>query len=342
MTTREDAAAKPPRCASSCTATPISTTCSTRPSCPDAEYDKLFQRAAGARGRAPRAAHARFADAARRRQGAGGLRQGAPQGADAVDPHRDRHRRQPAPAPSTRACARELGLAEDAPPVEYVVRAQVRRPGDQPALRARRAGAGRHARRRRDRRGRHAEHPHGAADPAAPARPGRRRRCWRCAARSTCAATTSRRSTSASARRSPRAQKNEKTVRQPAQCRGRRGAPARSGDRAPAAAELLRLRPRRGHAAGAGRARACHAVRLAAAVRMPGAFRSRTQTQRARGADRADRLPRGHRRASATRCPTTSTAWSTRSTASRCSSSSASSRASRAGRWRTSTRRRSS
>jgi DNA ligase (NAD+) len=45
--------------------------------------------------------------------------------------------------------------------------------------------------------------------------------------------------------------------------------------------------------------------------------------------------------ARATRCPSTSTAWSTRSTTSRCSSAWASSRASRAGRWRTSTRRRS-
>jgi DNA ligase (NAD+) len=47
-------------------------------------------------------------------------------------------------------------------------------------------------------------------------------------------------------------------------------------------------------------------------------------------------------RRDATRCPSTSTAWSTRSTSWRCSSAWASSRASRAGRWRTNTRRRSS
>ena len=68
--------------------------------------------------------------------------------------------RRPAPSAFDARVRKELGLAEDAPPVEYVVRAQVRRPGDQPALRGRRAGAGRDARRRRDRRGRDAEHPH--------------------------------------------------------------------------------------------------------------------------------------------------------------------------------------
>ncbi len=63
-------------------------------------------------------------------------------------------------------------------------RTEVRRHLDQPALRGRRAGAGRHARRRLDRRGRDAErahHPHGAAA-SCTARAGRR--CWRCAARS--------------------------------------------------------------------------------------------------------------------------------------------------------------
>jgi DNA ligase (NAD+) len=40
------------------------------PALPDAEYDRMFQRAAGDRGRVPRAAYARLADPARGRQGA--------------------------------------------------------------------------------------------------------------------------------------------------------------------------------------------------------------------------------------------------------------------------------
>ncbi len=141
------------------------------PELPDAEYDKLFRRPAGAGSRAPRAAHARFADPARGRQGARRLRQGSPQGADAVDPHRDRHhagRRQRLRC--TRAQGARPGRGRAAGRVR--VRTQVRRAGAQPALRARRAGAGRDARRRRDRRGRHAEHPHGAADSVAPAGQG--------------------------------------------------------------------------------------------------------------------------------------------------------------------------
>ena len=60
------------------------------------------------------------------------------------------------------------------------------------------------------------------------------------------------------------------------------------------------------------------------------------------GADGLVAFHQRDRRASATRCRSTSTASSTRSTRARCSSGSASSRASRAGRSRTSTRRRSS
>jgi hypothetical protein len=123
-------------------------------------------------------------------------------------------------------------------------RAQVRRPGHEPALRARRAGAGRHARRRRGGRGRDAEHPHHRADSAAPAPARCDPRCWKCAARSTCAAMTSRRSTSASARRGAKGE----NLRQPAQRRRRCGAPARPGHRRPAAAELFCLRPGRSHA----------------------------------------------------------------------------------------------
>ena len=109
-----------------------------------------------------------------------------------------------------------------------------------------------------------------------------------------------------------------------------------------AAAELLRLRPGRGHAAGRRAARTSRRSSTGCSSSAPGAFRSRTQTQRAQRRDRADRLPRAHRPPARRACPTTSTAWSTRSTAWRCSSGWASSRASRAGRWRTSTRRRSS
>jgi hypothetical protein len=76
-----------------------------RPGDPDAEYDRLFHRTAGAGGRAPRAAHARLAHAARDRPGARRLHAGAPRRADAQHPHRDRHHRRAAPAPSMPACA---------------------------------------------------------------------------------------------------------------------------------------------------------------------------------------------------------------------------------------------
>ena len=74
------------------------------------------------------------------------------------------------------------------------------------------------------------------------------------------------------------------------------------------------------------------------------AFGVAGQRRPARGAGRgrAGGLPSGDRRQARRSCPSTSTAWSTRSIRSPCSSDWASSRASRAGRWRTSTRRRSS
>ena len=58
-------------------------------------------------------------------------------------------------------------------PLRLPVRAEDRRAGDQPALRAGPAGPGRHPRRRADRRGRHAQRPH---HPGRPARAGRVRR----------------------------------------------------------------------------------------------------------------------------------------------------------------------
>ena len=121
---------------------------------------------------------------------------------------------------------RELGLAEVRSARRIRGRTQVRRAGDQSALRTRCAGAGRHARRRRDRRGRDAEHPHHRADSAAAgpradpapkgegtsssprrrsAGVGHRPQSSKSAARSTCGATTSKSSTNCSARRSPRA-----------------------------------------------------------------------------------------------------------------------------------------
>jgi hypothetical protein len=79
---------------------------------------------------------------------------------------------------------RELGLAECRSSGRVRGRTQVRRPGDQPALREWRAGAGGHARRRRNRRGRDAEHPHRAH--SIPLRlAGHPPRFWKCAARPT-------------------------------------------------------------------------------------------------------------------------------------------------------------
>ena len=168
------------------------------PEIPDADYDRAVPGAAGDRGGASRAAHARLADAARRSapcsKACVPVRHAVPM--LSIDTETDTDAR-PAPRSSTRACARRSAWRDERPAGRLRRRAEVRRPGDQPALRARRAGAGGDARRRRDRRGRDA---HGAHDRRGPeAAEGRdARRCSRCAARSSCGATTSQRSTSAS------------------------------------------------------------------------------------------------------------------------------------------------
>jgi DNA ligase (NAD+) len=135
------------------------------PTIPDAEYDSCSRSCRRSR-RPTRARERRFADAARDRPGARGLRARAPRvpmlsirtetdttagGAQAFDAR----------------VRRELALGEADPPVDYCGGAEVRRPGHQPALRGRRARAGRHARRRRDGRRRHHQHPHDRPDPAA-------------------------------------------------------------------------------------------------------------------------------------------------------------------------------
>ena len=89
------------------------------PEIPDAEYDRLF-----AELQALEAAHPELLtpdSPTQRVLGAvlDGPRAGAPRGADAVDPHRDRHHRGAAPRSSMRACASALGLGEADPPVEY-------------------------------------------------------------------------------------------------------------------------------------------------------------------------------------------------------------------------------
>ena len=146
---------------------------------------------------------------------------------------------------STRACASALGLADRRAAGRVRGRAEVRRPGDQPALRERRAGAGGHARRRRDRRGRDAQHAH------------HRRR-----SRSGCKGVDApvlevrgevfmrRDDFEALNERAAREAGAGEDLRQPAQRRRRRRAPARRRASRPAAAELLRLRPRRGATAG--------------------------------------------------------------------------------------------
>jgi hypothetical protein len=62
------------------------------PTIPDAEYDRLFRELQALEAEHPALHSRRFADAARGRHAAAGVRPGAPCRADAVDPHRDRHR----------------------------------------------------------------------------------------------------------------------------------------------------------------------------------------------------------------------------------------------------------
>ena len=80
---------------------------------------RALPRARGARDPVSRTRHARFAHAAGRRCAGGGVRTGSTSRADAVDPHGDRHHGQRAAKFDARV-RRDLGLAADAPPVEYL------------------------------------------------------------------------------------------------------------------------------------------------------------------------------------------------------------------------------
>ena len=200
-------------------------------------------------------------------------------------------------------------------------RAQVRRPGDQPALRGRRAGAGGHARRRRDRRGRDAEHPHHRG--RCPLRLQRRDappvlevRGEVFMRRDDFEALNERQREKIAA-----GAKDEKTFVNP---RNAAAGAVRQLDPAiarQAAAELLRLRPRRGRTAGA-----CRPTQtgLLDALRRDRACRSARRTDGAQGAADLVAFHQRDRARSATACRSTSTASSTRSTTARCSSSSAS------------------
>ena len=254
---------------------------------------------------------ARLADAARHRRGARRPAAGAPRGADAVDPHRDRHQRQRrARSFDARVRARARPGATTTPPVEYA--AELKFDGLAINLRYEDGVLVQAATRGDGEIGEDVTHTIRTigADPAAAARASTRR-CSRCAARSTCAATTSRRSTSASASRSPGREERE-DLRQPAQRRRRRGAPARPG-------ASRAKRPLSFFAYGLGEVHGwdvpadAQPALLDALGRDRPAGRAPSAHVRARRR-RPGRVPRAHRARSATRCRSTSTAWSTRST----------------------------
>jgi DNA ligase (NAD+) len=209
------------------------------PELPDAEYDRAVPAAAGLE-----AAHPELITPDSPTQRVGGAVMegpgvGAPCGAHAQHPHRNRHRGRRRQAFDARV-RRELGWRPTRPPVEYV--AEPKFDGLAMSLRYEdgRAGAGRHARRWRNRRGRDAQRPHHRQIPLRlPMAP--RRRCWKCAARSTCAATTS----SAERTSASVGEQGGKTFVNP---RNAAAGAVRQLDPAsgrPAAAELLRLRPGR-------------------------------------------------------------------------------------------------
>ena len=277
-------------------------------------------RAAGARGRVPRAAHARLADPARRRDLLDPVHPGRPPRADAQPGQRVHRRGAGGLGPAGRARRRRRR--------RLPLRAQGRRAGRRPGLREGPAGPRRHPRRRPHRRGRHPQPPH----PRRRARPAGRRAtcpsCSRSAARSTSRSPASRSSTSRWSRR------GQGAVRQPAQRRRRlAAAEGPAGDRdPPAAAGAARRRRAQGHGTRPAERVVRAAARLGSAGLRP--------------------VPGGARRSP--RCRTTSTttastgttsstrstaSWS-RSTSSPCSAGSGRPRGRRAGRSRASTRRR--
>ena len=193
-------------------------------------------------------------------------------------------------------------------------RTQVRRPRDQPALRARPVRTRRDTRRRRGGRGRDREPAHDQPDPVEIARQGLAGR-----------ARSARRGLHA-ARRFREIQRDGARIRwqgqaadQPAQRRGRLAAPARSAHHRETAARVLCLCGRRGrgrHAAGDAFADPAQAARLG----LPG----QPARRHGRGRGRLPRLLSPHRRAarrSTGRAPASTRRW-WRSSSPRCSSSS--------------------
>ena len=138
-------------------ARPRATTRSTRRRSADAEYDALFRELVDARGGASRAGHARLADAARGRRAGRGVRR---RSRTACRCCRSTTRSTDAEAEAFDRRVRDA-LGVDARPL--CLRAEVRRPRDQPALRGRALRRRRDARRRRDGRERHREPAHGRA-----------------------------------------------------------------------------------------------------------------------------------------------------------------------------------
>ena len=203
------------------------------PTISDAEYDRLFRELQELENEISGAAYGRFADAA------GGRRAGRPAFVRSCTVCRCCRsaprtiRREAARVKFDARIRRELELGPDAPPVRVHGRAQVRRPRHQPALRAWRAQGRRNARRRRNRRGRHA--PTSAPSRAIPraALAAARPNVLEVRGEVYMARATSRRLNARQAASGPA------PLRQSAQHRGRRGAPARSGDHRAAAAGLL-------------------------------------------------------------------------------------------------------
>ncbi len=156
------------RCARKSSVTTTPTTCSTRRRIPDAEYDRLFREL-----QALEAEHPELVTPDSPTQRVGGkpldgfasVRHAVPMLSIRTETDTEASGAQAFDA----RVRKELGLRRSRSAGRICRRTEIRRPRHQPALRARRAGAGRHARRRRNRRGRHAEHPHRACHSAAPA-----------------------------------------------------------------------------------------------------------------------------------------------------------------------------